>query len=340
MKKRPLTIFADLHLHDHTAFATDRDGFNSRLMDSQDIVYAIAESAMKHGCTDIIHAGDWFHSRRRVSVPVLDVSERILNKCAKDGVRIHTIPGNHDYSLDGKACSIIGQPFASVTTEHGSVREIAGWRVCFIPWTDDPDVVSRSLEVTADLYVGHFGVEGAKVGPSDFEIPGHIHSRVFRDVKKPVFLGHYHKPQSIPDTTAMYVGSPLQQGWGEAGEDKRCVRLMPDGKIKSIALPSGPRFLRLKPDELSKARPIDFVEVMVDTVKQIRRVRNLVDNERVDAPTSIVLREAPKADAPVLDLTGLKHHAQLAKYISHTGVPDGVTKKELIRAGLELLGEG
>lgn len=339
MKKRPLTIFADLHLHDHTAFATEREGFNSRLIDGKDIVYAIAEDAEKHGCTDIIHAGDWFHSRRRVSVPVLDVSERILDGCRKWGVNIHAIPGNHDYSLDGKACSIIGQPFASVTTEHGSVREIAGWRVCFIPWTDDPDVVNRALTVRADVYVGHFGVEGAKVGPSDFEIPGHIHARLLKDIAAPVFLGHYHKPQSIPDTTAMYVGSPLQQGWGEAGEEKRCIRLLPNGTIKSVPLKSGPRFLRLKPDELEKARPIDFVEVVVDTVKQVRRVRNLVDNERADSQTSIVLREAPKADAPALDLAGLKHRDQLEKYVKHMGVPDGVTAKELVKAGLELLGE-
>lgn len=340
MKRLPLPIFADLHLHEHAAFATEREGFNSRLIDSRDIVLKIAEISKEAGATDIIHAGDWFHSRRRIGVTCLDVSETVLNKCRKrHGIGIHAIPGNHDFSFDGKACSIVGQPFASVTTEHGSVREIAGWRVCFIPWTDDPAVVKRCLAIKADVYVGHFGVADAKVGPSDFEMPGHIKARLLEGSDAPIVLGHYHKPQRIPNTPAYYVGSPLQQGWGEAGEDKRFLMLMPDGKVKSIPLPMGPRFVRLTPDKLGKARDIDFVEVIVDTVKQVRRARHLIDDTRRDAPTSIVLREVAKADAPALDLAGLKLREQLEKYVKHVGLPEGVTLEELVRAGLDLLGE-
>lgn len=340
MKRRPLPIFADLHLHEHAAYATDRDGFNSRLIDSRDAVREIAKISADAGAQDVLFAGDWFHARRRVGVACLDVSESVLNECRrKHKLSIHAIPGNHDFSLDGRACSIVGQPFASVTTEHGSVREISGWRVCFIPWTDDPDVVDRALRVKADLYIGHFGVADSKVGPSDFEMPGHIKAKSLTNTDAPIVLGHYHKPQRIPNTNAYYVGSPLQQGWGEADEDKRFLMLMPDGKLKSIPLPNGPRFIRLKPDELDKARPVDFVEVVVDTVKQVRRTRNLIDDVRKDSQTNIVLREAPKADEPVLDIAGLKLREQLEKYVDHVGMPEGVTREELVRVGLELIGD-
>jgi DNA repair exonuclease SbcCD nuclease subunit len=34
------------------------------------------------------------------------------------------------------------------------------------------------------------------------------------------FLGHIHKPQTVVKNV-YYVGSPFQQHWGEAGENKR-----------------------------------------------------------------------------------------------------------------------
>lgn len=342
MKRQPLSIFADLHLHEHAAFAIDRGGFNSRLIDSRDVVLNIAKKSRAAGASDLIHAGDWFHARRRVGVACLDVSESVLNTCrTKYSLRVHTIPGNHDYSLDGKACSIVGQPFASVTMEHGSVREIAGWRVCFVPWTDDVDVVKRALAVSADLYIGHFGVADSKVGPSDFEMPGHINQDVLAkraNPDAPLLLGHYHKPQKIGDSRSMYIGSPLQQGWGEAGENKRFIIVRPNGSIESVPLPDGPRFLRLTPETLDKARPNDFVEVVVENIKQVRRTRHLIDDTRPESPTSIVLREVPVADAPAIDLSGLKVRDQLIRYVDHVGVPDGVDRDVLIRTGLELMG--
>jgi DNA repair exonuclease SbcCD nuclease subunit len=343
MRRRPVAIFADLHLHEHTAFAVDRDRFNSRLLDSRDIVRDIATACVAAGVRDVLFAGDWFHARRRVGVACLDVSESVLNECRrKHGLNIHAIPGNHDLSLDGRACSVVGQPFASVTTEHGAVQDVSGWRVCFVPWTDDSEVVKRALSVEADLYVGHFGVAGTKVGPSDYEMPGHVglNSIIHRATEgAPLVLGHYHKPQNILDSQTLYVGSPLQQGWGETGEAKRFVIVTPNGGVKSVPLPNGPRFLRLRPDELDTARPIDFVEVVVDTVRQVRRARNLIADVRRDSQTSIVLREVPKADAPVLDIAGLKIRTQLRRYVDHTGVPEGVDRKSLIQAGLELLGD-
>lgn len=327
-------------MYEFQPFSGDRDGFNSRLMDCGDAAIAVAKEASKRGCKSLIFAGDWFHSRRKVSVDVLHVSDRVLKAIHKLGLEVHGLLGNHDWSLDGKATSVLGQKFDAVYSVP-CVEEIDGWRVCFIPWTDDPEVVRHWLAEEADLYVGHFGVAGSKVGPSDFEIPGRIS---LKDISHrgtegaPLVLGHYHKPQNIIDTETMYVGSPLQLGWGEAGEEKRFLifRRKSGGVThESVPLDKFPRFVRCGLDKLDSCRAQDFIEVVVKDPKQVQWARNKVKLGRDTA--RVVLEVATPEEAVRLDLSGMNIRAQLAEYVKHVGPPPGLDEKFLVSLGLSLV---
>lgn len=338
--RQPLAVFADLHLHEHEAFASERSGYNSRLMDARDVVLRIAEEAHKRGVKVILFLGDWNHSRRKISVACIDVSEWVIREVKKRyGIDIIAFPGNHDLSLDGKSCSVVGLPFSRVITEPG-VYEIAGWKVGVIPWTDDPKAVAKVLKQKADFYAGHFGVEGARVGPSDFEMPGHIGPDTLNVTGNPILLGHYHKPQEVEGTSAIYVGSPLQLGWGETREEKRFL-ILTEGKrtcrIESVELADFPRFVRCKPEELDKCRPQDFVEVVVEKAKHVKRVRNKIELTRGERGANIVLLEGPGDDGPRLDLSGLNVRRQLEKYVKHVGAPPGIEPGELVKFGLQLV---
>lgn len=335
-----IAVFADLHLHEHSAFATEREGHNSRLMDGRDAVLAIASKSVAYGVRRLLCAGDWHHSRRKISVPVLDVGAATIRAVREDyGMEVDALEGNHDLSMDGGSCSLDGLPFLNVYDKPGVV-EIDGFKIGMIPWTDDPKVVAEALRAKADFFVGHLGLEGGKVGPSDVELPGHIPTKVLRNVEVPVLLGHYHKPQDVKGTTAMYVGSPVQLSWGERGEDKRFVvvsRKNGEAVVESVPLPDFPRFVRITESELETVRPQDFVEVVVRKAKHVRRVRRKIELTRGEGGANIVVSEEGDAAAPRIDLAGLKVADQIRRFVKHAGVPAGVTEDELVHAGLSLI---
>jgi DNA repair exonuclease SbcCD nuclease subunit len=331
----PIAITADLHLHEHEQFARERDGFNSRLLDGRDAILRIAETAAERGCRILLFAGDWFHSRRKVSVPVLHVSEETLVRAREEhGIRVVAIPGNHDYSFDEQSCSIVGQPFEDVILE-GGVHDVDGWHVGCIPWTDSVEPVRSVLSQRADFYIGHFGIEGARVGPSDFEMPGHIDATVLK--RKLTFVGHYHKPQTVHGTNTHYVGSPLQLTWGERGERKSFVVVQPDRTWERIHVKGFPRFMRLSEKSLGKATPRDFVELVVPTRGRVERARHLLDQQYPDHDVHIVTKAEPEDTTPRLNLAGHGLAEQLELYVDSFPLPDGVTKKEALAYGKRLL---
>lgn len=330
---RPVTLTVDVHLDEHAAFATDVDGVNSRLVISAKAVKHIIDRAVASGSSTLLVPGDWFHDRKRISVPTLDVSAEILDYAKRSGVDVFLVPGNHDLSREGNTNSVKGQRFADVLAEPG-VYKINGWKVGCVPWTDDPDVIRGVVKQKADFYVGHFGVSGTLVGPSDFEIPGHIESSVLRN--RPMFLGHYHKPQEIPSTHAMYIGSPVQQGWGESGERKRFISF--DGsRVTSVPLDEFPRFVRVTPENLKKCRKQDYVEV-VATPDQVERTRNLTHDMGLNA--HIIPADVPQATPADLPLEMSTLQEQLDSYADNVERPEGVSKEEAIVVAYELLGHG
>ncbi|KAK9809017.1 hypothetical protein WJX72_007974 [[Myrmecia] bisecta] len=50
--------------------------------------------------------------------------------------------------------------------------------------------------------------------------------------RTPTYIGHYHKPHTVPGTSIHYIGSPYQVNRGEAGQDKRLVVLNKDWNLR------------------------------------------------------------------------------------------------------------
>lgn len=337
MARKPFGVTADVHMDEHAAYATIVDGFNSRLLAAEAVVLHMAEKIAKRGGDTLVNVGDWFHSRKKVSVNTLHISDRVLRTCkAKYGVDVVGIPGNHDLSQAGNANSVTSQPFAAVWTKPGVV-EWRGWKWGMIPWTDDPEVVKSVLRQKADFYFGHFGVADSKVGPSDFEMHGHIRPNVFNNVKSMVFLGHYHKPQFI-GRHAMYVGSPLQLSWGEANEKKRFVIVDEEGGFEFCDLGDFPRFVRVTESELDKCRPQDYIEVRAAKQDAVKRVRNKIALKKINAAVVVDKTDAD-VRPPRLDIAGRAIKQQLTEYAKYRKPPKGFTVKEAVDAALSLMGD-
>jgi len=329
VSKPPIGITADVHLDEHSAFASDRDGFNSRLMDGHDVVVYMARAVKAAGGRTLIVSGDWFHNRKKITVNTLHVSDMALKACADIGVGVVVLAGNHDYSMDGQALSLDGRRFARVISKPGVV-EIDGYRVGCIPWTDDPAVVRKVMAHKGmDFVIGHLGVDGSSVGPSGFEVRGHIKaSDLVNRSKAPVFLGHYHKPQTVAKD-AYYVGSPLQIDWGETGEDKRFCVFFGDKRVSWCSLASFPRFVKTDEKGLGKVRSQDFV---VATVASDKAKAGVPERANVRVVVEKEVEKVPPRMRMPSDVMG-----QVEGYIKYRKPP--VAEKVAERVARELLGE-
>lgn len=72
------------------------------------------------------------------------------------------------------------------------------------------------------VLIGHFQVAGCAMS-SGLAVTGVPREEI--EFVNVALLGHIHKPQSLGTGHIHYVGSPFQQHWGEAGEDKRVAIL-------------------------------------------------------------------------------------------------------------------
>lgn len=345
-----ITITSDFHCHNHSQYArTLDDGTNSRLQSILDCIDWILAESRDRGADKLIVAGDIFHARKSIEHTVLD---RVYSKWrdVEDIFdEVFVVTGNHDMSVSGDGSLSIRGLESQVTTVFSEpfALDIEGVPFGMLPYTEEEGELEDALELfdnaRVKYIVGHLGVLGGLVGPSDFEVPGKFSPEALAPTKGhdwKVFLGHFHKHQDVDDRIT-YIGSPLQLGWGERGEEKGFIMLNPrDGSTEFVENTESPRFLLLERSDLHLRREKDYVRVLVPEGEAVPAEPD--SNVRVE-----IVREASSARAR-LDLAGQGDREMLQRYVKHQGtkvhvdmgVPGAdVSRKQLVEAGMGFLGE-
>ena len=275
-----LAIIADLHLDEYPNAGINDQGVNRRLADGLRAFDEAVRLAVTNKCTDLIVAGDFFHRRRAVTVPTLSLAAKALRE-AGESLMVHLLEGNHDLDPTGRHCSLSGLP--NTVIRSAKVLTVAGQEVLFAPWRawSKPKAIGQMVKSEkVDIVVGHAAVNGARVGPIDFEMEdANVESADLGKLGVPVVLGHYHKPQEVVPGAVWYAGSPLQLTWGERGDAKRML-VFSNGKMKSIPLTSAPVFIdALAVEDAQKARPQDYVRLTASSAKEAAGLRKRVQEE-------------------------------------------------------------
>ena len=181
------------------------------------------------GCDAVIDCGDLLDDRTAVPVPTLNsVFKGLLSFMPGEAVN-YKLLGNHELYLrtNGIHSGPAFSSFFRVFSEP-EVVDIEGVRTLFCPFPSESfDLeawLSHNLlqDGRPQVVFGHFQVEGT----SDRDgrcITGGVKLSCLKHASL-VLLGHIHHPQSITDTIH-YIGSPFQQDFGEAGEQKRVLLL-------------------------------------------------------------------------------------------------------------------
>ena len=246
-------VTSDTHLHAPSGSPVDAAGRNLMLTYIVECLDALLQSAIEHNAT-IWHCGDFFHDRKAIKPEVLHYAGAWLQRVCAAGIELHVLVGNHDLSLsgDGTSSANILQTYARVhDTPRVGVRSGPAGHICVLPYAVDGEKVRKFTESCpkGSILLAHLGIGDPRYAdcvPTDYEVPGTIsvsdlHPERFRQV----FLGHYHKPQTL-EPNVRYVGSPQQISFKETGQDKHWL-LYDDATNTVTEIPNtiSPRFHKL-----------------------------------------------------------------------------------------------
>lgn len=335
-----LAVSGDLHLHPFSDHAkTTEKGENTRLLEIVKAIEWMFATTIKKGGKDFIIAGDTFHVRKDVPTVALDAMGRLLYN-VKDSLTVHILVGNHDLNVNTSDTSVMALAGSANIINKPCVQRIDNQWIGFLPWTDDQQSVAKAFKLfrkeEAGLVVGHLGIDGAKLGPANIEIPGHVKIEDGHGFKA-ILLGHYHKHQQVSDKV-WYIGSPLQHSRGEAGEKK--VFALWDGKKPTfIENTFSPRFVVVKPgDDISGIRSNDYVKIVGKTEAEVSSVVKQVSAEtKIDTSEMTTDVNAPVVIKQRLKLSGIATRKMLRRYVKHEGVTPKSLRIEYAQVGQQLL---
>ena len=351
-------IFSDLHAHNFRYGSKKipyNDGvFNSRLIDTIEVLDEIMNYAIAHNIKTVLFGGDMFHTRQRYSADVFNLVFEKLLSFSDNGIQLIMIPGNHDYAdRDGLVHAL--QPFEAIENVFVIDRE---WNFFFtekqrsviwgIPYTPSLEEAKERLDNAAkeardrdvNILLGHLGMQGAKVG-SDYVLVDENDVRV-SDVSgesfNACFFGHFHEHQQL-FSNGWYIGATHEHNWGDSGGKRGFLHVKIDlhqrVSFERIET-SAPKFIVMDGEPVPH-RAKDFIKVYVDdaTPAVIREMQKSIKSEyvtvqpRVDKQ-QVVLR---------LEATQLDPESALEAWVKTTGCSESLDLTEVIKLGKKILKE-
>ena len=226
--------------------------------------------------------GDLLHHRHHVELALLlQVRQHLVDLVVGGVEKITIIPGNHDM-LDRSGLTVL-ELFTDLP--HVTVHLEPVWtdEGLWVPYRSDPEAISSALRLPRPsgahpVLLGHLGIRGAQMNQNAVDTDG-IDGSDGSDGSdgtsngiQLVVTGHYHLQQELHGGRVIYIGSPYQVDFGEAGDtSKGYVHLEETtATFHSWPEPIGPRHHRVHLDlgeevtpDLTSVRDGDRVWVTV-----------------------------------------------------------------------------
>lgn len=176
---------------------------NNRPEDTLAVLRQIMTYAVKNKVDKVYVLGDVYDRRRPYNSEKV-IFEKFVKYLSDKEIEIIIIAGNHDMSANGIS-----------TVEEFGIFEL-------------PNVVLKPNPCIVNLgkykiWLGHMLIQGAKLGPVDYQVGSPISIRSILDKwSADLYLaGDVHKAQRLNNKPPMlYVGSPERQDFGERNEKK------------------------------------------------------------------------------------------------------------------------
>ena len=275
-----LALFSDLQAADKTDRCFTDSAIPLQRWRVQKFYEWLWEMCEVRGVDGVIDAGDTTDRRDSIALPTIDT---ILTWSAKFGERYGKgvnikVQGNHDHhvkngTIHNGAMFAHGYRVVCDKVERLSFKD--GTAIVCAPFSEDTDTLTRQIVAARDpncMLIGHFQTVGARMN-SGISQAGIALGALSGYAA--VLLGHVHKPQQLGDGIH-YIGSPFQQDFGEAGEDKRVAIIDTKKKtVEWIPVHGFPKYRSLRLDDflkLERAHPEDRFKVTVSGMEEAGRV--------------------------------------------------------------------
>jgi len=182
---------ADLHID-----------INNRPEDTMAVLRQMMVYAVKNSIQVVYIVGD-IYERRRPYNSEKALFEKFVKYLSDRGIEVIILAGNHDCDKDG------------VT----AVEEFGILDLPYVSLKANPSIVTLGK---FKIFLGHMLVQGAKLGPVDYQVGSPISIKHILAWKADLYvLGDIHKAQKLNDNPPMiYVGSPERIDFGERNEKK------------------------------------------------------------------------------------------------------------------------
>jgi len=310
-------IISDTHNHDWSAFSKQlSNGVNSRLQIILDETWRAAKAVKDAGGDALIHTGDLFHVRGKVSPSVLNPTLETYKRITEElGLKVYIIAGNHD--LQGKESDDLGNAASSlrevgceVINQPTLINDFL-----FVPWISSVEELKDLLEKQAERKLVHPEVVDVFIHAPVDEVLPHIPSHgltpeFLGDLGfNQVFSGHYHNHRDL-DNGVYSVGALTHQTWGDIGS-KAGFLIVKGSEV--IHYPSNaPEFLDLtecEPEEFPDLCANNYVRMKVKdaSISEIEELRETLFELGAEGvqimpikTSSVVERDLDAAETPEL----------------------------------------
>lgn len=215
----------------------------------------IAAVATERGIDTLIHGGDFFNTRKAISLKSIPVAYEILDILKKTFARSYLIVGNHDiyYKSQIKPTSL--QMFEN----HDKITIVDAPMVVgntqLHPW-----IIDEFVPLEADYIIGHFEMMDIVMNRAGTLSKSGLPSSIFHSYKK-VLSGHYHTVSGV--NNIKYLGAPYHMDFNDDGPRGFYIFDDDGGDLEFIEFSDYPKF------KIFNYKSIKYDEIQGNNVKVI-----------------------------------------------------------------------
>jgi len=331
----------DVHLSGFQSDPLDTDGLPVRLGIIIKTLDFIISDGRKREIKDYDILGDLINDKSIIYNIAQDAFKEFLVR-NKD-LNFVIISGNHDMSSTGE----IQKSAISVFAEYPNVKcimyepEVIG-NITYVPYSDNfMDTIQKLKKNT--ILISHLGLNEAML-QSGLSRVDKVSIKDLSKFKR-VILGHYHKPQSLSNSTTLvdYAGSIFHKDWNDKNEQKRFL-------IYDDCEPFNMEYVPITGFPEYKEYTITTIDQKDEILKQAEIDKNKGNRVRIRNKTSEKIKEDVSGGVLVIesqeiDITnrGIQvtqtREEQLKKYLQIKQIPENehqeylniLTKFDLLR---------
>jgi DNA repair exonuclease SbcCD nuclease subunit len=193
---------------------------NNRPEDTLAVLRQVMQYAVTNKVNTVYVLGDAYERKRPYNSEKA-IFEKFVKYLSDKTIEVVILAGNHDSDLDG----------VSAVEEFG-ILELPN-----VTLKPNPCLVTLGKY---KIWLGHMLVQGAKLGPVDYQVgaPISIKSILDKWTADLYLLGDVHKAQKLNDNPPMlYVGSPERVDFGERNEKKGFTLITASDKLEYKFIP-------------------------------------------------------------------------------------------------------